>query len=45
MLFRKLYYTIQAEVLIASIFSSKLSKEHFNIYCFVYNFEKAQQEN
>ncbi|MDR1434731.1 glycosyltransferase family 8 protein [Candidatus Endomicrobiellum devescovinae] len=34
-------YTIQSEVLITSILSSKSPNEHFNIHCFVPNFEKS----
>jgi lipopolysaccharide biosynthesis glycosyltransferase len=34
-------YTLQTEVLIASILSAKLPKEHLNIHCFVPNFEKS----
>ena len=34
-------YTLQAEVLIASVLSSKSPKEHVNIHCFVPNFEKS----
>jgi lipopolysaccharide biosynthesis glycosyltransferase len=34
-------YTLQAEVLITSILSSKSPNEHFNIHCFVPSFEKS----